>query len=411
MSFPDIPTPAKTRDFQRDLTTMLNSASGLFDNSVVPWAQYIWANNTTFENLATCEPKFQLLDQQLAGAAQVALKEGKPNVTFELARRINRRGDEAIAQGVMLTGRQYVWILLDWLRTDSRLQTYYTMDHLSAIEWQGDAHIEVFIDHWDRILGQMAPAQLRNIEDRPDIEPSIIQTIFAAKTNQSKDENIRHALRQYNAAHQDADKETFSYRFLRKAVDAAMERRHVEKQHAAQTKELTQLASGAGKTNKLAPVVGDGKGKAKGKGKDNDQVYTKEQREENGPCWWHLAKVHGYPAAAEGCFRKEKCRFTHNVQGITKAQWEAMPKPERRGKGDGKGGGGKGKGDGARSRSNSPNPHNAGAKKPCLDLIIHGKCEKPDCQREHKAYKNIHKRTIAAAAKAKAAPAVPAAAE
>ena len=109
--FPDIPTPGKARDFQRDLATLLNSASGLFDNSVVPWVQQIWANGTTFEDRAVCEKKLQLLDQQLAGAAQVALKEGKPKVTLELARRVNKRADEAIAKGVMLTGRQYVWIL------------------------------------------------------------------------------------------------------------------------------------------------------------------------------------------------------------------------------------------------------------------------------------------------------------
>ena len=56
---------------------MLNSASGLFDKSVIPWVHRIWANNTSFEDLVVCETKLRLLDQKLAGVAQIARKEGK----------------------------------------------------------------------------------------------------------------------------------------------------------------------------------------------------------------------------------------------------------------------------------------------------------------------------------------------
>ena len=405
--FPEIPTPAKTRDFQRDLTTVLDTASGLFDNSVVPWIQKVWANGTTFEDLAVSEDKFKVLDSALAGAAQLALKEGKPNVPFELARRVNKRADEAIDTGALINGRQYVWVLLDYLRTDSRLQTFYTVEHLTAVEWRGDANIEGFIDAWDRILHQLAPAQLKNIEDRPDIEPSIIQSTFAGKINLSKEENIRHALRQYNAAYQEGDASTYSYRYLRKAVDAAMERRHIEKQHAAQTKELNNLAHGSG--NKLAaPALGaggGGKGGDKGgKGQDKPKP-TKEQKEANGPCYWHLAKIHG--ASQDGCFYEDACIFNHNVAGITKVQFEAMPKPERKSKGKGKG---KGKG-----RSQSPSSPRGGkggkgdkSQQPCLDLLHKGKCERENCQYSHSnQYKNVYKKVAASiAAKAKATPAV-----
>ena len=225
-----------------------------------------------------CPQKFRAVDQELAGVAQTALKEGKPGVSTELARRVIRKANEAVAAGHLLSGRQFVWILLDYLRTDSGMAKQCNMQNLLAVVWAGDKNIDGFLTAWDRVLANFAKNEYATIDSRDGIEAIVKQELFAAQVKECKIPTVVHDYCKYLNAYSENDDKIFSYDFLRRSVESALDRANTSKQQELERKELDQQA---GPKNKLVAAKAGGPGGARGKDKGDGKFSSK-------PCYWNL---------------------------------------------------------------------------------------------------------------------------
>ena len=387
---PAIPTPGKTGEFKRLLIAAVEAATQIVDGTAVPWVMEIWAeepSRSTFEGMSflNCPVKFRMLDRNLSGVASVAIAEGKPGIPDELGRLITRKGNEANKLMQSLSGRQYIWLLLDFLKTDTTMSKNLTMVNLQQIMWHGDDKIESFLHQWDYVLSNMSENQKSGLHIRSGIDPTIQQEFFALQVAKSRDKVIEHDMCNYLNARETGDMVTYSFEFLRKSCESAKSRLQMKKMQDLEAKELAAQASGAGGTgkNRLAPATGGGGGGKGGKGgkDDKDARKAKQQaRDAKGPCYWHYAKEVG--GANEGCRKGDECYFSHSVQGITKAKFEEIPKPVPKG-----GGKGKGKQDGDKSKSRSASPKTGkgkGKSRACYTLMNTGHCDKgKDCPYSH----------------------------
>ena len=332
LMFPDLPTAATTPTFQKKLATNLQAVSRITDGSIVGWTKEIWSGKTFEElSLALCPQDKKHLDQELAAAAELALTAGKPGVPAELSRRVERRSNELIfgSGGTLMSGRQYVYLVLDFFRTDSGLTKAYTVENLMAARWMGDDRADEFLGQWDRITSNFSPSQLEAVEQKKGSDAGIKQELFAVQVGKSNIPTLHHAHCDYLVAKDEVDSPKFTYEFLRKAVQSAVDRKQLSKQQEAERKELQRMASGGSDTrlnrdNRLAPAV-DGKGARHGKDAPKNPLSS-EERKKNGPCWFHAALTHA--GATKPCKSDKLCRFSH--ESISKAEFDKLPVPRPR---------------------------------------------------------------------------------
>ena len=163
-----------------------------------------------------------------------------------------------------MSGRQYAYMVLDFFRTDSGLCKAYTVENLMSVKWLGDDKADECLGQWDRIISNFLPSQLEAVEQQKGRDAGIKQELFAVQVNLSKIPTIQHAYCEYLIGKKEEEgSQKFTYEFLRKAVEAAVDRRQLSKQQEAERRELAKMAQGNGgdRGNRLAPVI-DGKGGA-----------------------------------------------------------------------------------------------------------------------------------------------------
>ena len=122
----------------------LVAASPVFDRAEVKWFREI--EGLTFEELGRPQqPRFQALEAQMAASLCKILPE-------QLRTRVQVKEQDAFKRDATLNGRQIVWMIYDWFRTDANISTFYSLADLSRIEWLGDkpADMQRFLQTWDR---------------------------------------------------------------------------------------------------------------------------------------------------------------------------------------------------------------------------------------------------------------------
>lgn len=355
LTMPDLPTPATTPDYQASLATNLAACAKYMDGSaVLRWISQVWEPGQTLESLRSdyCERHFTPLDAELCSAAQTQLK--KPGVPAELKRHIDKCVRECVNNGRLMSGRQCVFMILNYNRTDNGFQKAYTIENLMNVAWLGDEKADIFLQNWDQMLANMAPSQRDMIDVRDGSSPTMQQALFAKQFAKTRNGILRNAWYQYVTAETSGDLEIHSLGFLRKAVEGHVERTRMTKQQQIEKDELQNL--GAGKSgdqaNKLAAAAtaGGGKGgkRGGGTGKKGDTKGPRDptpdaKRKENGPCYWHVAHLNAPDTHPKGCLHGQLCRFSHD--SISKEAFLKLPKPKARTpspgsrKGGGKGGG------------------------------------------------------------------------
>ena len=73
--------------------------------------------------------------------------------------RVNLNMEEALKTGVMIKGRQIVWMLLDSFKTFDRSSIIYGFDHLSALKITG-GDLHDFLIQWNYVLSNMGDEPL-----------------------------------------------------------------------------------------------------------------------------------------------------------------------------------------------------------------------------------------------------------
>ena len=388
---PELPTPATISIWRTNLVTNLAAASGINDGSVLGWASEAWGKDSTFESLSTehCPPKFRDLDAELGQAANTQVE--RPGVPSELKRRIQKAAGDSQKKGSIMAGRQYLWMIGDYNRTEGGFQKAYTVANLLTVQWLGDEKIDLFLDQWDRVLDNFLPEQLAMIQARNGKDPSVLQDLFGQQFEKAKEPHLVYLQSEYKSAKQNGDPVKFSYEFLRRSLDNHVNDKQLRKQQDYERKELELLAKGKGAGHgglSLAPAQEGGKNGRKGK--TDREPTPMADRKKNGACWFHAALKHA--GHTEGC-RLGKLCFKHH-DPISKEDFDKLPKL---GKGRGRtnspdrnaGKGGKG-GDRANSKPPTIKPNQSDV---CKSWRATGTCSEwaaCECFKLHpKAWANI----------------------
>jgi hypothetical protein len=120
------------------------------------WIVVVEAKETTFEELAFCDPMFDSLDMKLLAAVQSRAKDVirvELNQYYESAKQNCKRDGFAS----MLRGRQALWLLYQHFRTTQSDGTLFSYRHLQLVLWKGDSveQLEEFDSEFTRVLGGM----------------------------------------------------------------------------------------------------------------------------------------------------------------------------------------------------------------------------------------------------------------
>ena len=129
-------------------------ASGNPDYSKVTlWLAETWSG-ATFQQLGNSGGvAFVTLDLKLASALAVMIHKAAEKAK-RYRDRVNLKMEEASKTGIMIKGRQIVWMLLDSFKTFDRSSIIYGFHHLSALKIVG-GDLHDFLTQWNYVLSNM----------------------------------------------------------------------------------------------------------------------------------------------------------------------------------------------------------------------------------------------------------------
>ena len=377
------------------MVTNLLASTKHNDKKEVKWYNDIL--RLTYEELADPgEPRFHPLCRMMSAGV-------KKTLPRDLARKVQKHEQEALKLDTTLAGRQIVWLLIDYFRTDDHMATIYGYNDLHNITWFGDDKIGEFEYYFDYVVD--------NLEDRAAITDNMLRDVL-------KDKIANSVVLQHDFAHfkrvgrQHAD---HSYEFLRAMMTRYQTVQHQERMLDNKNNELRRM--GKGKGQPAAPGIDGGKkggkgkegkkGKEKGswgkKGKDKGgkQPQKNSYDQTPRPCWFHLA--HHYGVIQRPCKYEADCPAAHSPI-LTKAQFDALQPPARsqspaprkgawaKGKGDKGGKKGKGKGDKGGGKANRAIQY-------CNFFFNSGTCKYGDnCRNPHIPKEEVNRMKAAKAA-------------
>ena len=178
----------------------------------------------------------------------------------------------------MLKGRQILFMIVTFFKTNRQMELFYSIEDLSTLPWLGDRELHKFRHKWNEVTGSLSD----------HLSHDTLANVLAKKLDQSHElkGDMEYYWRMPNG-HAD-----HTYEFLRASIDRNLARRQEKKNrdeqsrslktndhgHATATlaKKVSSAASGAGNRTTSAPggaieaasaVNGAEKGKGKGGGK------------------------------------------------------------------------------------------------------------------------------------------------
>ena len=145
VTVPKFPTLASLKQWHSQLIRNLVLASGRTDHVELRWLDEILKVGAKFEDFHNSGgARFATLDIKLHCAMTQVIKDG----CRTLAAKLSTLEDEAMAKGMLLKGRQLVWLVHDWFRLNPEMQQVYGLQAITDLEWYGDNNISAFVDMW-----------------------------------------------------------------------------------------------------------------------------------------------------------------------------------------------------------------------------------------------------------------------
>jgi len=229
------------------LTRNVNAAAARPDDKAIAWLNKARDKSCSFEDLATCEDRFQVLDRKLAKS----LMEILPSA---LLNKITLKESVCLSKGYQLRGRQILMLICDEFKVNADIGFTYSLEDLSILAYTGDKNLQQFVNKWDTILAEL---------EVDKIGPSTLARMFENKLMTSKllESEVRH-FRRLPAGH--ADK---TYKWLRDMIDKVLQ---LEKEDKNQAALQASHRAPIGSYSNAATKGNEGKGggdKKKGEGK------------------------------------------------------------------------------------------------------------------------------------------------
>ena len=319
---------------------------------VTKWIMTVDKIGTKFEDLAEPGKGFNRLDRKLAAALT-------PTIEGELARRILvKKRQQLNEQGVLISGRQVLWMVYDHFRTNKRLGLVYTITDLAKVEWLGDEKLAQFRNNWEDRVCSMAT----------EINEDTLANMLCDHLMKSKE--LREAVNKWRKLDEGVPEERAkkTYRALLDLVDdhlmynQEIRNRSSLDRHSHHNHPTAPASEGHGKGG--GGSKGKGKGGKGGKGKSGKADGKGNRKGDDGK---GKGKTQGYCAFFQvgNCSMGTACRYKHD-----KAPDEATRErlKEIREKVANAGGG---------ARSRSPSPQRNG-KKVCPEYAMHQTCKYGD---------------------------------
>ena len=127
------------------LTRHVNAAAAQPDDKAIAWLNNARDKSSTFDHLATCEDRFQVLDRKLARS----LMEILPSA---LLHKITLKESVCLNKGYQLRGRQIIMLICGEFSVNADIGFTYSLEDLSILTYTGDANLQQFVNKWDTIL-------------------------------------------------------------------------------------------------------------------------------------------------------------------------------------------------------------------------------------------------------------------
>ena len=181
-----------------------------------------------------------------------------------LSEDITLKAREFAQRSKILRGRQMIWMMIDYFKTNRSLQEQYTWQDIEALQWQGDEKLQWFYTRWKLITTSLSITI-------PDI---VLRDTFLSKNRSSK--KLQPDIVEFDRMREDDERRTLKW--LTESIDRLLARDRMEWARKLQRKSLT---SGAIDSDVAPGALGKGtggqgkKGKGKGtRGKDSDILHV-----------------------------------------------------------------------------------------------------------------------------------------
>ena len=199
------------------------------------------------------------------------LSVGMYNIMPEkLKRKMDTLAIDALKEGKVPTGRQHVWMMYDYFKTEPHMQEFYNHFTITTLKWFGDKphRMQQFLDIWDKVWN--------NCVDPPGSDVKRDMFYEQMKQSTALKTDVDHFAREKAKGIHSKCPEDVSYKYLRMCCDAHLARVAFDKNIADQQAEFKKLQEGGGKDKN--PALAAEKGKGKGKGKKNKKGKGKGQK-------------------------------------------------------------------------------------------------------------------------------------
>ena len=272
---------------------------------VARWMQVVYAPDADFESLNKPGPGMNLADKKL----QLALCKTLPQ---DLERKIGVKKRQLSDVQQIMSGRQVLWMIVDYFRTNKGLGHVYTLQDITAVQWFGDRYNDMlaFRDKWEDTIHGL----------HPDITENMLAEILVDQMAHSKE--LLQGVRSWRKLDRDDPKR--SHASLLAIMDdhiAFTTELHNRNRWDSHREASMQYAMSAFPKGGGGKGKGDGKGKGKGKGdgKGKGKGGKGKGKSQSPHRTSEVKKLCPQIQQLGTCTFGDQCKFSHDLAGAMPA--------------------------------------------------------------------------------------------